>query len=156
MHLHRATLAGFILFIRNVMGISVEVLPDDAPVICVAFEVALAIVFRALKIEPLIYELAVYNLAGSNLISYAQDAPGAPVYKDGMKFFAALRKEWNTNGFVSGVISETHDESTGTSLVVQQAAQNFTLANLQQLKDPYGRAYLAFAQSYGPSIWGLT
>ena len=73
----------------------------------------------------------------------------------GLPFFAFTRKQWNLNGFVSGVISGSADETTSQQLVVQEAAKNFTLANLQQLKDPYGRQYLAFAQSYGPETWGM-
>jgi hypothetical protein len=30
------------------------------------------------------------------------------------------------------------------------------MGNLQNLKTPYGRAYLAFAQDYGPSVWGIS
>ncbi len=92
-----------------------------------------------------IYTLAVYNLGGSNVLNYAPDQTGET-------FFADARKAFNINAFVSGVIQSTNDESTGGSFVVQEAAKNFTLANLQQLKDPYGRAYLAFAQSYGEIV----
>ena len=45
---------------------------------------------------------------------------------------------------------------TGRVVIVQEAAKNFTLANLQALKDPYGRQYLALAQSYGPETWGMS
>jgi hypothetical protein len=34
--------------------------------------------------------------------------------------------------------------------------QRLTLAQLQNLKTPYGREYLALAQSYGPNVWGLS
>lgn len=170
------TLAGFQSFIVNVMGISTTILPEDSPVIAFAFAVALSIVNPALRAVPIpaedsagaalnsgglsIYALAVYNLAGSNLLSYAQDQDGASPVKGsgdpGLPFFAYTRKQWNINGFVSGVVESTSDNGTSTSLVVQEAAKSFTLANLQQLKDPYGRQYLALAQSYGPSTWGMT
>jgi len=42
------------------------------------------------------------------------------------------------------------------SLVVMEAAKMFTLSNLQNLKDIYGRTYLGYAQSYGPSTFGLS
>jgi hypothetical protein len=170
------TLAGFLLFIRNVMGITMAVLPDDSPVIPMALAVAMAVVNPALRKVCVpsadaagvalnsggqtIYGLAVYNLAGSNLLSYAQDLDDAPVVPGsgdpGLPFFAYARKKWDINGFVSGVVQSTSDEGTSVSLVVQEAAKNFTLANLQQLKDPYGRVYLGFAQSYGPTTWGIT
>jgi hypothetical protein len=170
------TLAGFQDFIVNTMQISTTVLPSSSPVIPFAFSVALAIVNQALQCVPVpstdaagvslnsggytIYALAVYNLAGSNLLAYAQDLPDAPVVKGsgdpGLPFFAWTRQQWQINAFVSGVVQSTADESTSMSLVVQDAAKMFTLANLQQLKDPYGRQFLALSQSYGPSTFGIS
>jgi hypothetical protein len=164
-------IAGFLLFIRNVMGINSTILPDNSPSIPMALAVSQAIVNPALNAvavpaqppgsgtQTTIYNLAVYYLAADNLINYAQDLPGAaPV--DGSEpptpFFAWTRRQLNINGFVSGVISASNDETTGQTMVVQDAAKNFTIANLQQLKTIYGRQYLAWAQSYGPSTWGLT
>ena len=168
------TLAGFVQFVQITMGITPQQLAPTSPVIAMALAVALAVVNPALKAVPVpqtdgagvdlnaggltIYVLAVYNLAGSNLLAFAQDPNGAPPVegsKPPTPFFAWTRKQFNINGFVSGVISGSADETTSQTLVVQEAAKNFTLANLQQLKDPYGRQYLAFAQSYGPSTWGM-
>lgn len=169
------TLAGFQNFITTVMGISTTILPADSPVIGFALSVALSIVNKQLQCVAVpqtdgagaslnsggltIYALAVYNLAGSNLLSYAQDQPGAPNVrgsKPPMPFFAWTRKQYNINGFVSGVIQSAADETTSESMVVMDAAKQFTMANLQQLKDPYGRQYLAFAQSAGPTTWGMS
>lgn len=151
------TLAGFTDFVANQMGISTTILPSNSPTINMAYCVAMQIVNRAIcSVSPLMYQLAVYNLAGSNVLNYGQDLPDAAVYKNKLPFFAYTRKYYNMLGFVSGVIQSAADESTSESLVVQKAAENFTLANLQQLKDPYGRQYLAIAQSYGPSAWGVT
>jgi len=167
------TLAGFQQFIRLVMGIDTTILPDSSLVIPMALQVAIVIVNPALKIVCLptidaagvvlgpsqsIYTLACYNLGGDNLINYAQDQAGAAAV-DGseppLPFFAWTRKQWNINGFVSGVIQSAGDESTNESMVVQEAAKNFTLADLQSLKTPYGRTYLGLAQAYGPTTWGL-
>jgi hypothetical protein len=172
MSVPQPTLAGFTAFVRNVMGISATVLPDGSPVIAFALAVAMGIVNPQLAAAcipsadaagvPLnssgftVYVLAVYNLAGSNLLSYAQDLPNAPVYKNKLAFFAYFRWKWNLNSFVPGVIDSSSDETTSEHMVVQDAAKAFTLANLQQLKDPFGRQYLAFAQSYGPSTWGIS
>ena len=143
------------------MGISTIVLPDNSPYIPMALAVALEIVNQLLNCaSPLMYTLAVYNLGGDNIINYAQDLPDAAVIPGsgtpGLPFFAWTRKQWDVNGFVSGVISGAHDEATGTTLVVQEAAKNFTLSDLQNLKTPYGRQYLAIAQRYGPTIVGVT
>lgn len=170
------TLAGFVIFVQTVMGISTAILPADSAVIAMAFAVALSVVNPALRKVAIpatdstgailnsggltIFALAVYNLAGSNLLAYAQDQEDAPIVpgsgEPGLPFFAYTRKRWNIDGFVSGVVQSTGDEGTSTAMVVQEAAKAFTLANLQQLKDPYGRQYLALAQSYGPSTWGIS
>lgn len=166
------TLASFINFVRTIVGITTEVLPDDSPYLGWAFAVALSIVNPALRCNPVpqfdstgavlnsggftTYALAVFNLGADNLFNYAQDLPDAAAYKNDLPYFAYFRSLWNVNGFVSGVISASADESTSQSLVVQEAAKNFTLGNLQNLKTPYGRAYLAMAQDYGPETWGIS
>lgn len=159
------TLADFVLFVRNVMRINAKYLPDGSPYFAYAFANALALVNPGLACVALpqqdaagvalntggfsIYSEAVNNLAASNLLSYAPDQPG-------FSYFAKLRKKLNIAGFVSGVVQSSGDEGTNVSLVVQDAAKSFTLMNLQQLKDPYGRTYLGLAQSWGPTVWGLT
>jgi hypothetical protein len=158
-------LPGFITFIRNVMGISTTIIPDDSVWITNAYNVAEALVNKALAavvVNPAdgttIYALAVYNLAGSNLLNFAQDLPGAaivPGSDPAQPFFAYTRAKWNMTSFVSGVVQSASDEGTSKSLVVPEQLQQLTLANLQNLKDPYGRVYLQFAQDYG-TLWGLS
>lgn len=159
------TLAGFLAFVRNAMVISASILPDDSLWISIAFANALAIVNPQLRIVAIpaidaagaalngggytVYSWAVYNLAADNLINYAQD-------QRGRRYFKKLRKELNILGFVSGVVQASADDTTSVSMVVQEAAKNFTLGNLQNLKTPYGRQYLSLAQSYGPSAWGIS
>lgn len=156
------TLAGFLAFIRGNMAINTTVLPDNAPVIPMAFQIAMDLVNCDLNLaSPDIYTLAVYNLGGDNIINFAPDVqppvPYAATDNAGeLPFFAYLRSKWKLLDFNSGVVQSTGDEGTNVSLVVQEAAKNFTIANLQQLKTPWGRQYLAFAQSYGPTIWGLS
>jgi hypothetical protein len=167
------TLAGFLNFVRQVMGITTAQLPDASPVIGFALSVALGIVNPALRAACIpqtdgagvqlnmgglsIYVLAVYNLAGSNLLSYAQDPEPPVVYKDNLPFFEYTRKRWKIDSFVSGVVQASSDESTSVSLVVPEAFKNLTIANLTSLKDPYGRAYMGLAQSYGPTgPWGIS
>lgn len=155
------TLAGFQSFITTVMGITSEQLPSDSPWIQGALNFAL----QEVNIElawasgcgwpsgsnqtnvPLIYNAAVYNLAGSLLLQYAPD-------QEGQSFFATARKTWNILGFVPGVVLSGADVTTSESLVVPEFFKNLTLGDLQRLKDPFGRQYLAFAQNYGPTIWG--
>lgn len=149
-------------FVRGVMGIGTDVLPDSSQVIPIAYGVAIQTVNLQLTqvgvpsgpfdsppgSVPSIYALAVYNLAGDNLINYAMDVPPST-------YFADLRTLWNINAFVPGVVQSAADVSTSTTLVVQKAAENFTLSDLQNLKTPYGRRYLSIAQKVGTN-WGLT
>ncbi len=170
MSLGPPTLAGFQSFMLNVMGIPTSTLPPTAPVVETAFDIAVDIVNLQLNVaSPDIYTLAVYNLAGSNIINYAQDivytsttAPtGSTLLPDGtvrylndLPYFAYLRKSWNILGFAGGVVQSSGDVGTSESMVVQEAAKEFTLADIQYLKDPFGRHYLALAQRYG-TLWGL-
>lgn len=139
------------------MGLTEEILPSNSVWYTYAFNVALEIVNLQLgNVGGNIYLLAVYNLAGSNLINYAQDPEGAPNYAGSdAPFFAYIRKKWSILGFVPGVIESSSDQGTSESLVVQEAAKNYTLMDLQHLKDPWGRTYLQFAQMTG-TIWGVS
>lgn len=137
------------------MGISTAQLPDNSPWIGYAFGIALQTVNPVLVAVPsvpnvwTIYEVAVYNLGGSNLINYAPDQPG-------QTFFADARKAWNINGEGPfGVVSAAGDQGTSDSFIVPDAMKGLTLGDLQNLKDPWGRAYLAIAQKTG-TLWGLS
>lgn len=151
------------------MGITTQVLPDDSSYIQWSFAVARTIVNQALNLAASalpglpainIYALAVYNLAGDYLLNWAQDLPDAPVYKNtaenvGLPFFSYMRYAYNLNGFVPGVIQSSGDNDTNQSLVVPESLKMLMLSDLQNLKTPYGRQYLAFAQRFG-TLWGLT
>lgn len=162
------TLAGYLEFLRDVVGITVANLPDNSPFIEASYDIALQTVNTSLatlvlpkssKALPTMYALAVYNLATDRLINFAPDQPNAdpmPGSNPPQKFFAYARKEYNVYGFVSGAVQSTNDNGTGGSFVVPEQLNQLTLADLQNLKTPWGRAYLGIAQSYGPSIWGVT
>ena len=151
------TQAGFLLFVRNVMGISPLVLPDDSPALGWAFQIAmlfanpdLALVATASNATPAtsLYIQAVYNLAGDNLINYAPD-------QDGRTYFQDLRTNFGVSNFVAGVVQSASDNGTSDSFTVPESLKNLTLQNLQNLKTPWGRAYLAISQSSG-TLWGLS
>jgi hypothetical protein len=160
-------------FIRNVMGISPAVLPDDSVAIRMSYQIALMFVNKALMAIPgpcqlyvtpplttlTVYALAVYNLAGDRLVNFAQDVPNAPPVKGSKPpapYFVNLRKQFNLNGFVSGAITSASDETTSASYKVPDWAEKLTVSQLSNLQTPWGRQYLGIAQSYGPTIWGLS
>ena len=149
------TLGDFLVFIANVMGIPVSALPTNAPIITYAFDWAMAVVDDQLAGVPYIsgswsqYAIAVYNLAGDRIINFATD-------QTGQTYFADLRNTLKINAFTPGIVSSTADSSTSTSLEVPDFFKGMTLEDLQLLKTPYGRQYMAIAQKYGKTIWGLS
>lgn len=144
------TQQGFVDFIRYNMGITTVQLPDNSPAISVAYEVSVDTVNRALWVAgPPIYALAVYNLAGDLLINYAPDSEASP------GFFAGLREKFKIGNFSAGVITNASDEATSAGIEVVEVMKGLTIDQLQNLKTPWGRAYLGFAMKYGPS-WGLS
>ena len=152
------TLAGFQWFTQNIMGINVLYLPTDAPILGWALAMALnevnpalACIGNAIPGLPAtnLYTTAVYNLAGSIVLNLAPDQTGRTYFQD-------ERKKLGIASFAPGVIASTGDESTSTSLLNPEFMKQFTMANLQQIKDPWGRMYLSIAQDYGPSVIGLS
>jgi hypothetical protein len=143
------TLAGFLQFIRGTMQIPTAALPDDDVQIGYAYNVSITTVAPSIQcVSPLIYMLAVYNLAADNLLNWANDQAS-------QTFFADARAKYGMLSFVAGVISSTADVSTSESLTVPESIKGLTLSDLQNLKSPYGRQYLAWAQKYG-TLWGLS
>lgn len=142
------TIGGFLQFIRGVMGINATVLPDASQSITDAYDIAVSIVNMTLNVVPQIYALAVYNLAGDTLLNWAIDVAG-------QTYFAEYRKESGLTNFQAGVVASASDESTSTSLATPEYMKQLTLSDLQNMKTPFGRQYLAFAQRYGPGAWGV-
>lgn len=165
------TLTDFLAWVRAVMGIPVIYLPDAAPALSYAFWTAMAIVNPAFQCigspapgspPNLIYTQMVYNLAGDRLLNWAPDVqpPPTPPFKIGedgqpIGYFQYLRQDMNINGFVPGVITASADESTSESLQVVDGLKTLTVGQLQNLKTPWGRTYIGYAQDYG-TLWGLT
>ncbi len=150
------TLAGFIAFTSEVMGINALYLPPDSPIIGISFNTALAVVNHALRRAPAgaigmptPYAWAVYNLAGSTLIYSAQD-------QEGRSYFRDKRTELGINKFEPGVVASASDVSTSTSLLNPEFMKKLTMRDLQTVKDPFGRVYMMIAQAYGPTVWGLS
>lgn len=114
------------------------------------------------------YNRALYNLGMDNLVNFAMDPsplptgyPNAPgpinskLNGAPLPFWAGLQQQFNINQFVPGVVIATSDESTSETLTELEAYKDFTLANLQNLKTPWGRVYLGIAQAVG-TLWGIS
>lgn len=147
------TQAGFISFIRNGMGVPQSALPDNSIYIVWAYNAALDTVDPKIAAIPgYFYTAAVYNLGGDFLINWAQDVPNVTTPPG---YWENLRTKFKIVPFTAGVIASTSDESTSENLEVINAAKDFLLSDLQNLKTPYGRAYVAIAMRQG-SLWGIS
>jgi len=99
------------------------------------------------------------TVTGANTFTYALPGnPGANTTPGTYlaPFFQVLRKSWNINTIVTGVVESTNDNGTGMSLAVPEQLKSLTLSDLQRLKTPFGRTYMEIAQTYGQTLWGLT
>ena len=77
------TQAGFDAWIYSTLGCTTEDLPADSPFLVYAYNVAIEVVNMQLQVvSPLIYMLAVYNLAADNLINYAPNTGTSTFFTD--------------------------------------------------------------------------
>ena len=142
------TIEGFKTFIYDYVGIPAAALPDVSPAIQAAYDMSIETVNLLLTIAPLSYTSAVYNLGTDLLINYAQDVPPST-------YFADARLAFKINSFVPGVVNSASDNGTSTGLMVPDFFKDLTLSDLQHMKTPWGRAYLAIAQKTG-TLWGVS
>lgn len=146
----KPNLPDYLTFIRQHVGISSGPLPDNSMWISATFNMALETVNELLALAgSVFYTLSVYNLGADRLLNFALDEAG-------QTYFSDLRKTLGISGFTAGVITSSSDQGTSQSIDATKASENLTMGDLQMLKTPYGRQYLAFAQMYGPTVWGLT
>lgn len=139
------TVAGYITFLRNTVGVSSDDLPDDSPDILTTYDAAREYVpCQIIRFAPHLYDLTVYNLGMSFLLNWSSAT-----------YFAKLRDSLKLNNFTAGVVTAASDETTSTTLLTPDYFKNLSLMDLQMLKDPWGRQALMFMQQLG-DLWGLT
>lgn len=139
----------FTTFLYSVAGIDPICLPSTSSDITDALAVALAVVSPDLaNLAGNLYVLAVYNLGTDNLINYAMDQLG-------QTYFQSLRTSYGINLFVPGVTASSSDSGTAQSRNNPEFMKTMTFGDLQNLKTPFGRAYLNIAQQRG-TLWGIS
>lgn len=122
---------------------------DGTDVVSSSYALAVATVNPDLaQASDLIYTLAVYNLATDYVINMAPDPSGSTYFTD-------IRSKFNLNTFTAGLVESSSDSSTSASLGMPASLKELTISDLQNMKTPWGRQYLAFAQKYG-TLWGLS
>lgn len=154
------TLDGFQAWVYSAMGIPDTVLPPGSIWFTYAYDTSLATVNLQLSVVPgPLYLQAVYNLGGDFLLNWAQDpVPPVPYPFDNpenIPYLQFLRQKWNILGFTPGIVQEASDQGTAAALTLPEQYKDFTIANIQQTKTPWGRRYLAIASSVG-TLWGIS
>lgn len=158
------TIGGFQAFITNVMRVPPSALDPTAPVVTYAYDFALQWVTEQLCLVPGIqgswnmYAIAIYNLAADTLVNWVQDDPAAPLIPGTdppVRYWQWLRDQFQVYDFVAGVVQSTSDQGTSASYMIPETFNGYTIGNLQNLKTPWGRQYLAIASSLG-TLWGLS
>jgi hypothetical protein len=143
----------FTTFLVSVVGIDPLYLPANSPNIGWAFETALSIADVNLgNMGGNLYALAVYNLGADYIINFTPDQVVGTTQRT---YFQDLRKSFGINSFVPGVIASSSNVGTSQSTLNPEFMKTLTLMDLQNMKTPYGRQYLAFAQMTG-TIWGVS
>lgn len=139
----------FLTFLRNSVQIPSAALPGTSDWPQYALTQATAIVLSA----PLgvLYTLAVYNCATHILYTITPDVAGQNYFSN-----ARSNKGLGLIAPSTGLVAASSDETTSVTLASPDWAKRLTVGQLQMMKTPWGREYLAYAQSYGPSIVGLS
>lgn len=134
------------------MGINVTYLPASSPFISYAFNRALNLVISVAS-GGFDYTWAVYNCAGHLQIYIT---PDQVVNGVSYNYFTNLRSSFDLMLPSFGVTSSSSDSGTSVSNAVPEALQQLTIEDLGFMRTSWGRTYLAYAQDYGPTVWGLT
>jgi len=141
-------LADFTTFCQN-QGIVASYTTSSSDYFQWAFDWAQNDAMTCPQMPAQLYVLAVYNLGADRLIRIAQD--------DGQgTFYQTQRQQFGVLQFKPGVVMAGGDESTSQTLVVPDWYRAIPLGAQEQLKTPWGREYLAYAQMYGPYVVGVS
>jgi len=144
----------FLEFLANSVQIPAAALPASSPWPQYALTQAVALVLLPPALPAaILYVLACYNCATHLLFTICPD-------QNGQNYFATARGA-GTTGFgliqpSTGLVISTSDQGTSASLAEPKWAPGLTVSQLGFYKTPYGREYLAWNQSYGPTIVALS
>ncbi|MDR8054214.1 hypothetical protein [Burkholderia cenocepacia] len=139
---------GYLQYLRNVVGVPVAALPDDSVYITLSYEIGLSLTPCGFnRASSSIYELMVYACATSFLLNNTPDQLN-------QSWFDQVRTKYGLLDSFNGIITSAGDQGTNAAAVVPDWVKRATLAELQWMKDPFGRQFLGFLQMAG-SNWAL-
>lgn len=96
---------------------------------------------------------------GANTFTYPLEANPGVITAVGifnMSFFATARSMFKLLQLIPGPVQTTGDQGTQTTLVVPDFFKALTLEDMDLIKTPWGRRYLAYAQKAGPTVVGIS
>ncbi len=114
-----------------------------------AFNWAMSDAMTCPNMPAIQYVLAVYNLGVNQFIRLAQDGGQGT-------FYATQRASYGVLQFKPGVVMASGDQGTSQTLVVPDWYKGIPMVAQEQLKTPWGREYIAYAQMYGPFVVGVS
>jgi hypothetical protein len=146
-------LPDFLIFLGTVQ-IPAAALPANSPWPGYALNQAIALVPCYPGIPGIISTLAVYNCATHLVFLMTPDQVG-------QTYFQTARSNDATSGYnliapSTGLVVASSDEGSSVTLTAPEWAKGLTIGQLGYMKTPWGREYLDYIQSAGPTIWGLT
>lgn len=132
-------------------GISTTALPATSDYLAYALDWAVA---RALQdttgnVPAMSYVFACYNAGVHFLMREAPD-------QNGQTFFTDARKQYALGSFVAGPVLSSSDNGTSQSLAGSSAVRDLPLSAMDLIKTPWGQAFLAYQQSFGPNLTGMS
>ena len=95
------------------------------------------------------YVPALYNLGMHQLLKIGQDISG-------QAFFTNARTQYSLLNFIGGIISSASDQNTASTTAVPDLLKNMNLSDLDLVKTPWGREYMAYAMEFGPYVVGMS
>jgi hypothetical protein len=163
-------LIDFTSYIEDSVHIPTAALPTNDPFIGYAFNIALATCISlpawcGISSAPgsnalgILYTLAVYNLGVATLFQITPDQAGQTYFADARNSKPSTNFPnggFGLNTVSTGLVQSSSDEGSSVGLVAPTWAAGLTIGQLQLVKTYWGQQYLSFAQSYGPTIVGIT
>ena len=147
-------LVDFLTFLSTSVQVPAAALPGTSPWPGYALNQAVGLVLSPPNNPaPILYVLASYNCATHLLFAITPDVAG-------QNYFQTARSS-SAQGFglvqgTTGLVQSSSDEVTSVTLTAPKWASGLTASQLGFYKTPWGREYLAYQQSYGPTIVDLT
>jgi len=152
-------LVDFKSFLAESVQIPLAALPDASPYPSYALDQAIALVLNppGAALPGVMYSLACYNCATHLLFVITPDQSGQSYFLNARgNNSTAIPPGFGLNAPSTGIVVSSSDNGTSAGLAQPEWAAGLTVGQLGFMKTPWGREFLSWQQSYGPSIVALS